>query len=605
MSQPQRTGFRLQRLELYNWGTFHQHVWSLPPGGDNLLVTGDIGAGKSTIVDAITTLLVPPQRIAYNKAAGAEARERSLRSHVLGYYKSERGESGLAARPVMLRDRNSYSVLLAVFHSEQLGESVTLAQVFWMRDLEGQPARLCVVADGALSIAEHFADFGTDPNNLRKRLRKRTGTEVEESFSKYAATFRRRFGIENEQALDLFHQTVSMKSVGNLTDFVREHMLEAFPVEPRIAALVAHFDDLNRAHQSVLQAKAQVDLLVPLMADCDRHDAVLEAIIRQREQRDCLRAFFASLKRGLLDKRIVNLDGDLVRLFDRVAEADALQTRWHQQRDDLKQAIAEKGGDRLARLESDIRKLSTERDARAQRSRRYEELVRAVGLSVPSAPEQFTARQREARDARRASEDRRTELDNERTDLGLDFKRLRGQHAEVEGELTSLRRRRSNIPARMLSLRTELCRALELDEERLPFAGELIQVRNDERDWEGAIERILHGFGLALLVDDALYPGVSQWVERTHLGGKLRYYRVRSQGRRTATLHPDSLVHKLALKHGRGAARLSARLARLHGRRPHRLGGRAHCRRSTSSSPMSLALVSSTTTRGVSPCCVT
>ena len=23
------TGFRLARLELYNWGTFHDHVWSL------------------------------------------------------------------------------------------------------------------------------------------------------------------------------------------------------------------------------------------------------------------------------------------------------------------------------------------------------------------------------------------------------------------------------------------------------------------------------------------------------------------------------------------------------------------------------------------------
>lgn len=544
-----RAGFRLQRLEVYNWGTFHQHVWTLAPGGDNLLVTGDIGSGKSTIVDAITTLLVPPQGIAYNKAAGAEARERSLRSYVLGYYKSERAESGLAARPVMLRDRNSYSVILAVFHSEDHAESVTLAQVFWMRDPDGQPARLCVVADGALTIAEHFAEFGTDLISLRKRLRKRAATEVEESFSKYAAAFRRRFGIENEQALDLFHQTVSMKSVGNLTDFVREHMLEAFPVEPRITALVTHFDDLHRAHQSVLQAKAQIGQLEPLMADCERHTSVLEGVAAQREQRDCLRAYFAGLKRGLLDKRMQNLDGDIARLTDRIIEREDAQSRGKLQRDDLKQAIAENGGDRLARLESDIRKLAAERDARAQRSRRYEELMLAVGLRVPSDAEQFVERQSEALATGELASARRTELESERTDLALTFKRLREQHDEVEGELSSLRRRRSNIPARMLALRTELCRALDLDEEQLPFAGELLQVRSEERDWEGAIERILHGFGLALLVDDALYPAVSQWVERTHLAGKLRYYRVRPQVRRATTLHPNSLVHKLALKH--------------------------------------------------------
>ena len=79
-----RSGYRLERFELYNWGTFTDRVWSLFPRGENILVTGDIGSGKSTLVDALTTLLVPPQKVAYNKAAGADARERSLRSYVLG-----------------------------------------------------------------------------------------------------------------------------------------------------------------------------------------------------------------------------------------------------------------------------------------------------------------------------------------------------------------------------------------------------------------------------------------------------------------------------------------------------------------------------------------
>jgi uncharacterized protein YPO0396 len=48
----------------------------------------------------VTTLLVPAQRIAYNKAAGADSRERTLRSYVLGHYKSERNEVSGTARPV-------------------------------------------------------------------------------------------------------------------------------------------------------------------------------------------------------------------------------------------------------------------------------------------------------------------------------------------------------------------------------------------------------------------------------------------------------------------------------------------------------------------------
>lgn len=73
-SSDERAGFRLHAIEVYNWGTFDQRVWRFPTRGDNALLTGDIGSGKSTLVDAITTLLVPAQKIAYNKAAGAEAR---------------------------------------------------------------------------------------------------------------------------------------------------------------------------------------------------------------------------------------------------------------------------------------------------------------------------------------------------------------------------------------------------------------------------------------------------------------------------------------------------------------------------------------------------
>ena len=55
LSPWQRPGMRLHRFEVLNWGTFHESVWSLDASGENVLLTGDIGSGKSTLVDAITT----------------------------------------------------------------------------------------------------------------------------------------------------------------------------------------------------------------------------------------------------------------------------------------------------------------------------------------------------------------------------------------------------------------------------------------------------------------------------------------------------------------------------------------------------------------------
>jgi uncharacterized protein YPO0396 len=190
------SGFRLQRLEVLNWGTFDARVWTLNLNGKNALLTGDIGSGKSTLVDAVTTLLVPAHRIAYNKAAGADARERTLRSYVLGHYKSERNEISGSAKPVALRDHNSYSVILGVFHNQGYDQTVTLAQVFWMKDPQGQPARFFVAGESDLSIASDFARFGADIGGLRKKL-KGAGCELFDSFPPYGAWFRRRFGIDN------------------------------------------------------------------------------------------------------------------------------------------------------------------------------------------------------------------------------------------------------------------------------------------------------------------------------------------------------------------------------------------------------------------------
>ncbi|MBC2904833.1 hypothetical protein [Streptomyces cupreus] len=92
--------------------------------------------------------------------------------------------------------------------------------------------------------------------------------------------------------------------------------------------------------------------------------------------------------------------------------------------------------------------------------------------------------------------------------------------------MVSLRSRRSNIPRKQLELRTRLCRELGIEEVTLPFAGELIQVREDEQAWAGAAERLLRGFALSLLVPGDQYGRVSGWINDHHLGTKLVYFRV-------------------------------------------------------------------------------
>lgn len=541
-------GFRLQSIEVYNWGTFDGQVWALDLASKNGLLTGDIGSGKSTLVDAVTTLLVPSHRIAYNKAAGAENKERTLRSYVLGFYKTERNESGGNGKPVALRDNNSYSVILGVFYNEGFDQTVTLAQVFWMKEPHGQPGRFYVVSERALSIAEHFSDFGTDINKLRKRIKAIDG-EVFDNFPPYGAWFRRRFGIENEQALELFHQTVSMKSVGNLTDFVRNHMLEPFDVAPRLEALIRHFDDLNQAHEAVLKAAKQVALLTPLVEDCRRRSELVNAVEVFRANREALKFYFARVRLDLLNKRLCDIEIEWSKLDGQVKQFGERLQQMRADESMLKRSIAENGGDRLEQLAEQIKEKQQQLDPRRRKAERYAELLLTLQLPAVSNCDDFIKQKQQLPAQIEAARELEAALQNELTESGVSMRQSKQEHDVLTSEIASLKSRRNNIPANHIALRRQLAQHLDLEEDALPFAGELLKVRDEEIDWEGAAERVLHNFALSLLVPDKHYGDVCDWVDRTHLRGRLVYFRVRNHLRADLpVVGADSLALKIAIK---------------------------------------------------------
>jgi uncharacterized protein YPO0396 len=548
MADDRLAGYRLQRLEVLNWGTFDGRVWTLRPDGRNSLLTGDIGSGKSTLVDAVTTLLVPSHRVAYNKAAGADSRERTLKSYVLGYYKSERQESLGGARPVALRDLNSYSVILGVFHNAGYDRTVTLAQVFHLKDAGAPPSRLFAACERDLSIAADFSDFGSEMKDLRRKLRA-SNVELFDSFPPYGAWFRRRLGIENEQALDLFHQTVSLKSVGNLTEFVRAHMLESFDVAPRIRALIEHFEDLNRAHEAVLKAKRQVEMLEPLVADWERHGELAKNADELRACRDALGPWFAGLKRDLLHTRLASLEDELARHRAAVERLEEQRRNQQAQERDLRAAIAANGGDRIETLAGEIARQNDELQRRRHKAARHDELVQSLGEHPVATEEAFLDLRARTAASREAAAEADARLQNDLTQATVEFTRGQEEHNLLQAEIAGLRARASNIDEQQVAMRRALCQALGLEEDGMPFAGELLQVREEERDWEGAIERLLHGFGLSLLVPDRDYARVAEWVDRTHLRGRLVYFRVREGWRGEAPVPgPESLVRKLQVK---------------------------------------------------------
>ena len=542
-------GFRLHRFEVLNWGTFHRLIWTLSPGGKNSLLTGDIGSGKSTLVDALTTLMVPPQRIVYNKAAGAEIRERSLRSYVFGHFKSEKDADTLAAKSVALRDINSYSAILAQFYNQGYDRWFTLAQVFWSREAGSLPERFYAAATAPLTIAENLSGFGTDVMDLKKRMGKRPGVRIFDSFSKYATAYRRGLGIENPQALDLFYQTVSMKSVGNLTDFVRRHMLEEPPVAVRIEKICRQFDDLNRAHEAVLKARQQVEALAPIVDESARFAQVQQAIEDLRQGRSALHGFFAQKKITLLERRIRTRGGSLEKLAARI-EAGRIELenlRVKQRR--IERAISESGGRRLEEIGEEIARLEAERRRIADKAKTYGRISGELKRSVPTDEAGFVENRARLAETKANVAAHQIDLENEMVEKRVALERVNTELNIVEAEIASLKGRKTNIPERNLAIRTRLTAALGLSGDGLPFAGELLRVKETAATWEGAAERLLHNFALSLLVPEVHYKAVAAHVDATHLAGRLVYFKTAAvPGRIPEAPAANALRRKLEIK---------------------------------------------------------
>lgn len=544
----ERPGFRLDRLEVYNWGTFHNKVWTLSTAGGQNLLTGDVGSGKSSLVDALTTLLVPHHRITYNKAAGAEKQERSLYTYIRGAYGNEQDEESQSSKLLTLRDETSYSVILGVFNNESLQRSITLAQVFRIKKNDKNPDRFYVLSEDALSIQEHFFKVKKDISDIRAFLRKREGCETFDSFKEYSLRFRQEFGIKSEQALDLFYQAVSMKSVGNLTDFVRQHMLEKTNVDSQIEELCASFEDLRSAHEAILRARHQIELLQPISDIGDKFEQ--DQIHREDffERRTHIDPFIASLKMDLLKDSIKKLEDKKEKAYLRKEKLQAEQEEERKNSFELEISLQNQGGGRIQALEFEIEQKNKEKNRRLHQEQRYQAHIHVLSYNLPRTMDEFLQQRNQTQTLKAELQERKETLESNFVNLKIEISNLQSEEKGLQREIDSLRNRQSNIPSMNLRLREEMAIALGLSADDLPFVGELLQVKASEKKWEGALERVLRNFGLSLLVSDQHYPAVARYVNSTHLKGKLVYFRVQTEKRGTNKYSSNSLPAKMDIR---------------------------------------------------------
>jgi uncharacterized protein YPO0396 len=545
-------GFRLHVLEVYNWGTF-DGLARLEPLGGSALLTGANAAGKTTLVDALLTLMVPPNKRLYNQAAGShKAEERSERTYVRGAWSKQQDAESSSSRNIYLRGTNSHSVLLAVFRRllpEQAPEEITLAQLFWW---EGGDSlrRLYLVARTALSIAEHFSpQQPLKLPELRKQLRA-AGAELFDSFAPYSRRFLDLFHLRSEKAMDLFNQITVVKDIGPLNQFIRNHMLEKHDAQEALQELYENYVNLTRAYQAIERAEQQLSILSPLIKDADSYEELQRRIQETEEAREFLDYYLAGYRKQLLEQGLVEKQRHCGQVTaSKAALLEALQVLRDQEREVYAQISRDEVEQQLNMLSERLQHLEEERERRRQEAQRYAELARALGLAGASDEQAFQHTRGQAQRLQAEIQEHQRQLITRRDELVAARARLSEQCQQLAQAISSLEQRRSQLPESDLQLRNRLAAALQLPADKLPFAGELLRVRDTARDWEPAIQRLLRGFGRHLLVPEEYYKEVSRYVEQTDLKGHLIYRCIRpgQSPRRRDELTAQSLYHKLEI----------------------------------------------------------
>lgn len=540
-------GFRLHHLELWNWGTFHQAIWQLCPNGQTALLTGENGSGKSTLVDALITLLVPNRQRSYNQAAGAsKKKERSEKTYIRGAYGARQQEGDYRAATQYLRDKNSYSVLLARFRNEGYDEDITLAQVLWEEDTV---KKFFVVAQHPLAIASHFSQFDTI-RALKRRLRSE-GVFVTDQFKQYSAKFRKLFGLRSDKALDLFNQTVTIKEIGQLNDFVRNHMLESTDAREKVAQLQSHYENLFIAYQAIEKAEKQLAILRPLVAEARKYEKAEQELRQLQGCEEAIPVYFAGRKLQLLQQAIAENEQQRQQLQNQVSalaqKIDVLREK------EIALNVAIKN-DQIGQQIGDLdqrRKLADLIQREKQgKARTYDQLAKKFQLPLYADETTFYGALQSAQTFRQTIEKQKEKVASDLAQLQIDEDKLVTTEKELAEELKSLQGRTSQIPHRILQTRSRILDALGIAEWDVPFVGELLRVKESEALWEGAIERLLHNFGLRLLVPERHYKRFADYVNGTNLRGRIVFHRVLEEveGVRSRPDHPLALIHKLQIK---------------------------------------------------------
>ena len=541
---------RLAELSVFNWGSFHSlHTASIDP--DGTLVTGDNGAGKSTFIDGLMALLLPAGKATFNVAAAQGDRsDRSLLSYMRGSFGS--AHDGSSTRIKSKREKGVVTGLRALYQCED-GSSITLAALFWTASSTNTLSdvkRVYLVAKRNMQLKELLDAFGEgNARQLKQWLRDDpTITDCDSNFTDYQELYRKHLYMDNKNAPALLSRALGLKKIDDLTKLIRELVLEPSGVKEDARKVVEEFSDLVAIHDQLIDAKEQKAHLSRLPELSESIAESKLALDRLQLQKNHLSVYFGEALSMLWSNKLSELEEELESLGRSIARAETEENDAQDSVEKRHEEYLNLGGDKIESLKKDVERIKEKLNDVVNSSSSYQDVCRKLELGSDLSEEKFIENSRLAEIKSRGLEQDKKQALDALLEANEKARKCKENVDELKLEMQAIETRPgSNIHRDFQELRDEIAENLSLQRDELVFIGELIDVKEEQRNWQGAIERALGGLRTTLLVPKNKYSLVTRWLNVRHTGLHVRAQVVGEQNGR-AVFKDDGFLRKLVWK---------------------------------------------------------
>jgi uncharacterized protein YPO0396 len=502
--------------------------------------------------------VIMPNPQEFNQAARDDKgrrRERTVYSYARGLTDHRRDENKRSGTTTYLRPpgQTGFPSGAAITWADDCGRLVTVFRVAWVpADCTGAEQITAntiygfVHSDFDLTRLNGLAAVRDNASPLTKGtlgnlIDPERGDLVDSSQSRIHAKMRSTMSMgrtdeSQKLAMQLLRRAQASKGIFNINALFKEFVLTEPLAMARWDTALTHYREASKLYDEFEYARTRLDTLKKLPYLAERYtaagrDYVAKSRLLERSEAGLpsrLDIWHAGkieewasteidtnrLERGLTD--------------DKLQDAQARNDVAKRAHDDVLDTLVALGGDptQTIRLQLDQ---ETKNINAIQRTRdSFTERLCEFQLSLPTSRGDLTLLRESMTKVAQHLGRRMTTLNQQAHGTQAEFGGIRKQIATLTAEIEKLKQRPGNIPPDAVVLRARIAQDTGVPVERLPYIGELMQIRPEHRRWERAVHSVLRGLAADLLVAEADLPDVRGYVNSNDMGRSLTLARARS-----------------------------------------------------------------------------